>query len=391
MGKNVLWGLGAGAAALVIAVTAIIGGVLRPKKLSAAIVTETNPMFYTDGTINQTLVQQLAALCAATPRTNINVGAAVNTPTSDAGAIRTANGGAVPNVKLFQSLGTDEATGTGSNPNRFSNLGWHLMYVTNVNGQYILTFWADKEYRTSRFNGTDYSMTDRLVKIDYNQPSPNLDTAAGAPGANNAAFPALNVASNPGSQARNQIMNDFCTFLSTNFSSVAPYIATPREVGWQTAQPQTASEQSGVDSLTGARLDDLIWLPSCYEIGDGTNSSVSPTDNLWNATNTERAYTYKYYTLIAFRSSSSYTTYSSACIVSYSGAFGNSNVNNNLGFRPALHIMLPAIPKESSIAAGFAPGSTTGSGAGVTLASADFRYRTQILLCGRARGNNFRR
>jgi hypothetical protein len=345
-----------------IAASVILGVTLHPRKpVSAAVVTETEPLFYTNGNINQTLVQQLAALVNATPRTNINVGAAVNTPTSNAGAIRTANGGAVPNVKLFQSLGVDEST-SGANPNRFSNLGWRLMFITDVaGGRTVLTFWAKDGYRSSCFNGVEYTATNRLQKIDYNIAAPTAITKT------NAAYLKFDVMSSGGCEARNVIMDNFCSFLSANYSSVAPCIVTPRTVGWQTTQPIMGVEDSTVDSLTGARLDDLIWLPSSYELGDGGN-------NFWETDNSELGFVGKYGSGKGgpwswLRSSSYNVNYSHVRCVSVLGAFVDAAVTNNgvIELRPALHLSLSQLNrKESSIVAGFAPGSTTGNGASIT-------------------------
>ena len=347
-------------AALITVSTVLLVNLKRDTAVRAAVVTDMDPLFRQGG-VNANLADQLASIALLAVKTPCRIATSVDG--SNGLQIRTANGGAPCIIQIFQSLGTSEASLTsGANPNRFSNMKWALTYITHGNGQSIFTFFAVNRYRTHRWNGT-VGTPRNLAIMDYNVAAPTATTKT------NTAYPAFGVVSSGGAEIRNVIMNDFCAFLDNNYSYVAPFIARPRQVPWQVQQqPFCEWDEQAINPLMGERLDDLIWLPSSFETGRGSNGQYG--SDLFDWLNAYKGYSLTEQNYYVWLRTPINAVQSSNCFI-LNRAFGTVNGRETLANEVeapmlAIHIVLPTYSK-TNITAGFSPNAVTGAGAGVTV------------------------
>jgi len=148
-----------------------------------------------------------------------------------------------------------------------------------------------------------------------------------------------------GSEIRNQINYDFGQVLY-QFSYVNPNVfTTPAQLPgtWQSREPDVNSPNREFHRLEGARLDDRIWLPSSFELGDGNMGK------LWNVTRNETAKLGgedNGFHMWAWMRSRTTGNADSARMFSgrdYSSHFSNSTISNPRGVRPALHLDLTSL------------------------------------------------
>lgn len=211
-------------------VTTIVGVfLLMQKPRSKAVVTDGQTMFAADGSYSSSLVSQLSALVANVEKTAVGT-----TQRSNAAQIRMANGGAVPQVKLFETIGV-----TSSTKQSFTEQQWRLVYITHPsgNGTPVFTFFMSDPYRNSIFD---------VAPTHYNS-----------------------------SVIRANLTNDIADILNY-FPGVSRNIVTPANLpgAWQSNQPDNAFHEN--NSITGDALNDKIWLPSTYELDiDSTFWSLS--------------------------------------------------------------------------------------------------------------------
>jgi hypothetical protein len=357
-----------------IAASVILGVTLRPKKLSAAVVTETGPLFYTNGTVNINLVGQLANLL------DLVQPSATNFSTfqyADARKIATANTTTnVPELKLFETLTSTVKASTNANANKLSEQNWRLVSITfPTNGANpVFTFLSTGAYRNSKFGGISTNATQ-----DYNMAS-SADVAD-------------NYRGSPGCYLRNELTNDFESgingvgtetgLLSKFPNSVADCFVRPNDMtnggyGWQVnviggnnpPQP-TISAMSAANAinqnLNAQTGNDRIFIPSEFEMG--TKAPVGSA-GVFNINSAERFFNDFNNMNFSWSRSGISTSIFESCIyknTDIAPIYSRDFSYNLRAVRPALHLVLPAIPVESTIAAGFAPGSTTGAGAGVVV------------------------
>jgi len=280
------------------------------KTLAATVVTNEDPLFSTDGSFNSILAEQLMTLA-----NSASVGSLFG---AGAGAIGTANGGPLPSVKLFQSLGGGATSGSGTTEQIFSNQSWRLAYISRMwDSEPVFTFTMEGAYRNSTFNSS----------------SCNYGTSA----------------------IRTNLNNDFDTVLE-NFPNATDYIVTPANLsnGWQSNQVNvqySTSNWANQQSLTGAAANDLIWLPSYIELVN---------NGLWKLGQSERSYSTNGFSSYAWlRSvravSDSTTNQSNAMRMSDAGDLGGTGtsgyagVTNNYAVCPAIHISLSGTYEKSDI------------------------------------------
>jgi len=234
-----------------------------------------------NGTHSATLRTQLINFANSIPalgetngRRTVDVGG-ISHVGADAVAIRAANGGDMPIIRMFEQNEGSVITGGSSQTldqaaDNFTMQQWMLMYITfPVNGHPIFTFMMTNSYRLQRFN---HDPAPRPI------PGRNIYSQQGDMLGDPSTFNGTD-----GSEVRNRINYDFEHVLS-QFSSIDSNVfVTPGELPgtWQSREPDVTSPNREFHSLCGARLDDRIWLPSSFELGDGN------TGNLWGATRNE--------------------------------------------------------------------------------------------------------
>lgn len=253
--------------------------------LTFPVVTNSASLLNTNSIHNTALAGQIKQLADQAAKTTVG-----NTKTSDASQIRTANGGRLPEVQLFQTVSTTSGTYS------FTRQLWRLVYITHPSGggAPVFTFMMADVYRDSVFHATSNIYETSTI--------------------------------------RTNLVNEFGTVLSS-FNSLTDYIVTPRNLPgtWQSNQPN-----SGVvfgNSISGVALDNSIWLPSSYELGDG--------GNLWNLEQSERAFEPNgFHTTAWLRSRVDDAT--NVRNVGSGGMFGSQASSNlNYAVRPAMHLTMP--------------------------------------------------
>jgi len=296
-------------------------------------------LFMRDGTHNATLRTQLINFANSIPevgqingRRNVNVGG-VSHVGADINAIREANAGVMPVIRMFEQRQDSVLTGGSTQTlaqaaDNFTMQQWMLVYITfPVSGQPVFTFMMTNPYRNQRFNPSPATP----IVYDRNLYC-NIGDGVGDPATFN---------DTDGSEVRNQINYDFEHVLS-QFPSVSPnvFIAPAELPGtWQSREPDIASPNRDSHKLDGPRLNDRIWLPSSFELGDGN------VGNLWNATRNETAKldgeTNGFNMWSWTRSRATVGALDSVRIFSgrdYSSHFSNRSVSNPIGIRPAIHL-----------------------------------------------------
>ena len=291
------------------------------------IITETAPLFNLDGTHNADLIAELMYLARNADYGAPNVmGNHVVTgiTVSDAVDIRTANDGALPDIRLFEQHGTFSNTGmplagqvnTQSRDN-FTHVPWRLVYITHsANSDPVFTFRMTGAYRNNRVHSVSANWG---ADIRYE-----------------------------GSDIRGNLTDDFNNVLDDLFyehDDIHQHFIAPANIpgAWQNDQPDfpvypVLGNPMNQALETGAR-NDLLWLPSVYEVGN------SGGQNLWRLTNEERAHEQNGFTQWAWLRSSQRANIQNArmvrSITSIAVGAGDSyTVSNSNAIVPALHLSL---------------------------------------------------
>lgn len=259
------------------------------KKPAKAAVTDGQTMFATDGSSNIGLIGQMRTLASNAGKTTVN-----SIQRSTATQIRVANGGALPSVNLFQSGGSGDIAS-------FRSQSWQLVYISyKTDGTPVFTFMMAGAYRDSIFgsSASDYSTT----------------------------------------TVRTNLTADFNTVLGS-FPGASSNIVTPGNLPGTWQSNQANGNGSLLNSITGAALNDLIWLPSELEIG--THSSA-----VWGLTQNERSYTENGFSASAWlRGRASQGSGNHGMVVTSAGATTNNNaLDGNGAVRPAIHLSFPSTP-----------------------------------------------
>jgi uncharacterized repeat protein (TIGR02543 family) len=315
-----------------------------PQQINAATpaITETGALFNLDGSYNTELAWQLTQMVYTLPQTlrtgNETVYNRVHTA-ANANDIRTANGGTLPTIRLFQM----SQSGMSYNAWRIAARDWRLAYVTFPNdAEPILTFLMDGGYRTSRFSHASFIAA----------PANNYNTGGGShvPSVQN------DFSGTPGSSLRNTLTNDFNELLTFNngggnFAHVADRLRRPIDVGWQGNHSNQWDIWGNRHNLTDERLNDLIWVPAGNEIGDnwGSTGNVG-ANNLWALEASELP---EYGWTRMYLRSAAYGTTGVVCTLTHHPSFselafgedGNSWFNGVVG---AIHIALPQFPTANT-------------------------------------------
>jgi len=335
------------ALALCIGLLVGIGATVTTVGATTTTVDAGQTLFMRDGTHNAALRTQLINFANSIPgvgeldgRQNVDVGG-INHVGADAAAIRVANGGDLPMICMFEQRQDSVITGGSSQTldeaaDNFTMQQWLLVYITfPVSGHPIFTFMMTNPYRNQRFNPAG---------IDHFH---NLYDQIGGGVGNPATFMGTE-----GSEVRNQINYDFGHVLS-QFPSINPNIFTaPAGLPgtWQSREPIVTSPNREFHKLDGPRLDDRIWLPSSFELGDGN------TGNLWNLASSEMAKlddnNNGFHDWAWMRSRAADNPDNSRM---FSYRVSSSTAINSRGVRPAIHLdmtlLIPAldIPQDVSI------------------------------------------
>jgi len=228
--------------------------------LKAAIVTDNLTLFFhdTNGVHNKDLATQLMKLAKGANKVSSTAGSPTGQSywASNASDIRSANGGKLPEIKLFQPISTwAPTTGVTATDNNATNvrqnithLSWRLVYISRTDAadpNPVFTFMAAGAYRLRNFNSTGGDS--------------NYNTSA----------------------LRTTVTGEFNTVLTNSFTftdtsaNVSGYIKAP------SALPGLWQSNQGTASFTGTSLSDRIWITSEREVGNAAN-------NLWKLDNAER-------------------------------------------------------------------------------------------------------
>ena len=302
-------------------------------------------LFMRDGTHSATLRTQLLDFANSIPavgepygRQNVDVGG-VSHIGADTIAIREANGGDMPIIRMFEQRGGSVITGGSAQTldqaaDNFTMQQWMLMYITfPTTGHPIFTFMMTNPYRNQRFNPNP--------DPNSNIPGRNIYSQQGDVIGDPSTFNGTD-----GSDVRNQINYDFQHVLYQFDEINTSVFVTPGQLPgtWQSREPDVGSSNREGHSLYGARLDDKIWLPSSFELGDGN------TGNLWGATRQETAKLngedngFHFWAWMRSRATGS-TDIRMFSGRDYASHFSNSSAGNARNIRPAIHLdMTPLIP-----------------------------------------------
>lgn len=276
-------------------VTTVVGVfLLMQKPRSKAVVTDGQTMFAADGSYSSSLVSQLSTLVA-----NVDKTAVGTTQRSNAAQIRMANGGAVPQVKLFETIGV-----TSSSKQSFTERQWRLVYITHPSGggAPVFTFFMSDPYRNSIFD---------VAPTHYNS-----------------------------SVIRANLTNDIADILNY-FPGVSRNIVTPANLpgAWQSNQPDNAFHEN--NSITGDALNDKIWLPSTYELDIDSN--------FWSLSLAERFSSQNSFSDEAWlRSSNGGNANYGVTATNGSADAWYPELAENHAVRPAIHISFPPLVTDTS-------------------------------------------
>ena len=212
----------------------------------------TNYLFRHDGVGHgATLARQLLDLAEATIPSKTFLGSPVRVATMR--DISAANEGdrvaPVPRIRVFQDF--DEYPGTPGFAQSHSRIAYTLCAITySDNGKPFFTFTG-----TNHLDKYNEDKVGGIYTSDYNAGAPNYRGA-------------LSV----GCSARNKNTNGMENEMLPLFpSDVRRAFVSPNQMphNWNMNQPTNVilDQQSTIlnQSLTGARLDDLVWMPSWYE------------------------------------------------------------------------------------------------------------------------------
>ena len=231
------------------------------------VITQTEPLFMLDGTSNSELINQLVYLSENADRVapNLQGGHTVSgISVSDANNIREFNGGQLPDILLFEPHGYFSATGmtvgtvNDQSRDNFTHSRWRLVYITHPdNGDDpVFTFKMIEAFRGNRMHPVS---TNWVNDIRYEN-----------------------------SELRFNLIEEFNNVLELfpNPSDLRSNFIAPVDVpgGWQSAQPDLGSVNN--QSLESGAINDLIWLPSAYEVA----GSSAGNQDLWRLTREERAH-----------------------------------------------------------------------------------------------------
>ena len=231
------------------------------------VITEETPLFNFDGTYNADLVAELVYLAQnagrGAPNLHANHHGVTGITVSDANDIRTANDGALPDIRLFEPHGTFSATGMPSHGDtndqsrdNFTHSRWRLVYITHPNGggDPVFTFRMIEAFR----NNALHSTTDNWVAdVRYEHSDIRLNLT----------------------QEFNNVLDLF-----VDPAQMRNHFVEPGNLpgAWQNAQPDVGNPVN--QALETQARNDLIWIPSAYEVAGSSNQ------DLWRLTSTERSH-----------------------------------------------------------------------------------------------------
>ena len=312
---------------MVILAVGIQGGIASVARQTAQplssnpVITQTNPLFMRDGTSNAELIRQLVYLAENADRGAPNLHAShvgvFGIEVSDANHIREFNGGQLPDILLFEPHGTHSTSGmpsvgTVNNQSRdnFTHSRWRLAYITHPDGDDdpVFTFVMVEAFRNNRIHSIS---TDWRDNIRYEN-----------------------------SDIRSNLTDEFNNVLDlfANPSELRSNFVAPVDLpgNWQIAQPNVGTPVNQALE-TGAR-NDLIWLPSAYEVGGTTELGLG----LWRLTQQERSHVQNGFSQWAWLRNGQAHQPTNARTM---GALGGTMVADasavtmtNVAVRPALHL-----------------------------------------------------
>ncbi|MCL2593352.1 MAG: hypothetical protein FWD82_08325, partial [Defluviitaleaceae bacterium] len=232
------------------------------------VITQTNPLFMRNGTRNSELINQLVYLSQNAERSlpNLQSGhlGVSGIEVSDARHIREFNGGELPDIFLFEPHGTFSSIGTppggmvnDQTRDNFTHSRWRLVYITHPDdgSDPVFTFKMADAFRNNRMHSVS---TDGWINnIGYEN-----------------------------SDLRLNLIEEFDNVLDLfyNATELRSNFVAPRDLpgGWQNAQPNIGNTVN--QSIVGDALDDLIWLPSAYEVAGSSGQ------DLWRLSREERSH-----------------------------------------------------------------------------------------------------
>ncbi|MCL2570261.1 MAG: InlB B-repeat-containing protein [Firmicutes bacterium] len=315
--------------------TRISANPIAPQPFAGPIIIETAPLFNLDGTYNTELIAELVYLAEnaerSLPNLHVNNVGVSGITVSDANHIRSANDGSLPAIRIFEPYGTFStdgmpSTGMVNNQSRdnFTHSGWTLVYITHPDGggDPVFTFRMTEAFRSNRMHTAD----------------PNWGTDIRY----------------EGSDLRQNLIEEFDNVLNLfdNHFNIHSHFVTPNNIPgqWQNNQPDTGANPINQSLEAGAR-NDLIWIPSSYELGTG--------GNLWNLTQAERGYIQNGFGNQAWHRTSQGGNLGNARSNTFAGVSESIAVQNAwLSVVPAFHLSLSHLLTYANIGVDFSSASS---------------------------------
>jgi|GEM_PF-3830113 len=271
-------------------------------------VTYGQTLFFRDGTHNQNLAYELTQLAErARPwARNQNVGGESHLG-ARADGIRAANHNTLPVIRMFEQTANASLQNVTQS---FTMQQWRLVYITFSDDQTaepVFTFMMTNPYRNIAFNSIGFYGT--TMHTDYNNAT-----------------------------IRDTINQDFETVLY-DFPNARSSIVMPRDLPGTWQSRNHGGRRHAMDN----RLDDLIWLPSSFEIGeDGNLWHIDPVNRAVLAGQTN-GFNYGSW----LRSADMGNNNNARMLRSNGTPCDGGRVWNNRSVRPAIHISLGTLVNET--------------------------------------------
>jgi len=235
------------------------------------VVTHNDILFKRNGGVNTKLATQFMQLADKANKATINPSSANEYQAAQSSNIRAANNSVtVPTIRLFQAINASPIRADWNTMDMFSNQRWRLAYISypkegDEDDDIVFTFWMASAYRNSPITS---NATPNNISFNYNTAHNNE----------------VNYRGTLGNTLRNNVTNDFNSFLNNHYPVARPHIVLPRDLpgSWQSNQPNIGTTAVG-NSLTDERLNDYIWIPSVHEAGNHAA-------HLWGLTASERGF-----------------------------------------------------------------------------------------------------
>jgi len=319
-----------GAVVLCVLGIAVLGITIRPDAPrvlanGGPIITETAPLFNLDGTYNADLVAELVYLAEnagrGAPNLHVSHTGVSGITVSDAGHIRTANDGFLPDIRLFEPYGTFSTDGMPShgsinNQSRdnFTHSRWRLVYITHPDGggDPVFTFRMIEAFRNNRIHDVGPTPGDPFWGVDTRYE--NSDIRANL----------------------TDEFNNVLDLFDEHYDIHRHFVAPGNLPGlWQNNQPDVGTPIN--QAMEVSARNDLLWLPSAYEVAGSSNQ------DLWRLTAAERSHVQNGFAVWAWLRSAQGTNFANARRTEALGTEMRNDANLvsvGQAIVPALHLSL---------------------------------------------------